>query len=213
MVSGSLKRRSALVPVLGIALVAGGGPASMEGLAAQTADADPFVDTGQVTVGGHPVKYRIQNLPVSSFPDLPDPVGKALTARGCVIPQTYEAHRPENVVHASLERAGSRDWAVLCSVQGQVSLLVFFADASPAQPEVLATMKATDRLQPRDVSGELGFNWGIDPAPPKRIHDAQAGMTHRPEPPDHDSLADSVIDHRTVYHLFRGGAWEQVAVE
>ena len=88
---------------------------------------DPLNVSGQVTVDGRPIPYLIRHLPVNAFPQLPAAVQDALTRRGCLIPQTYEAHQPENVVHASLERHGSSDWAVLCSVDGTVSLLVFFA--------------------------------------------------------------------------------------
>ena len=84
-------------------------------------------------IDGHPTPYLIRHLPVSSFPDLPPAVQEQLDRRGCLIPQTYEAHQPENVVHASLERPGSSDWAVLCSAQGTVSLLVFFGSGS-SQP-------------------------------------------------------------------------------
>jgi hypothetical protein len=181
--------------------------------ALQLLPASNLVETGKIPVGDRQTPYRIRNLPVSSFPELPQSTAAALVARGCVIPQTYEAKRPENVIHASLERPGSSDWAVLCSVHGEVSLLVFFASASPEQPFVLAQSAATDRLQSHDPSGELGFSWGIDPASPQRVHEAQSSMTHRPPPPDHDCVADSIIDHRTVYHLYRNGAWETVEVE
>jgi hypothetical protein len=180
---------------------------------AQSFQPSSLVETGQVSIAGREVSYRIRNLPVSSFPELPHAVVETLMARKCLIPQTYEAHRPENVVHASLERPGSSDWAVLCSAQGKVSLLIFFASASPTQPTVLAEAAMIDRLQAQDLSGVLGFNWGIDPASPKRIHEAQAGMEHRPVPPDHDCLADTTVDHQTVYHLYRDGAWEKVDVE
>jgi hypothetical protein len=184
------------------------------GLAAQpAATSSPMVETGQVSVAGHDVPYRIRNLPVSSFPELPAPIAVTLDGLGCVIPQTYEAHRPENVIHASLERPGSVDWAVLCLVKDQVLLLVFFASASAREPEVLATAAKTDRLQPHDATGELGFNWGIDPANPKRIHEAQVGMLHRPPPPDHDCVADSTVDQKTVYHLYQDGAWRKVDVD
>jgi hypothetical protein len=175
--------------------------------------APPFVLTGQLSVAGRAVPYRVRNLPVSSYPELPVAVAEALTARGCLIPQTYEAKRPENVIHASLERAGSSDWAALCATDGKVSLLVFFASGSPATPIILAASAETDRLQAHDLTGELGFSWGIDPASPKRIHDAQAGMAHRPQPPDHDCLADTTLDRQTIYHLYRNGVWEKVDVE
>jgi hypothetical protein len=174
---------------------------------------DSFVDTGHLTVDGHDVVYRIRNLPINAFPELPAPIIEALTSRGCVIPQTYQAKRPENVIHASLEHAGSQDWAVLCSAQDRVSLLVFLASASASKPAVLASVEKTVRLQAHDSGGELGFNWGIDPATPRQVHDAEASLAHRPPPPDHDCVADSIIDRRTIYHLYQDGIWHHVQVD
>ncbi|HME58942.1 MAG TPA: hypothetical protein VKF63_11440, partial [Terracidiphilus sp.] len=150
--------------------------------------------------------YLIRHLPVSSFPDLPDELVALLNRRGCLIPQTYEAHHPENVIHASLERPGSSDWAVLCSAQGTVSLLVFFS-SDPTRLLVLAAAPETERLQAHDPSGVLGFNWGIDPASPEQIRQAQAGLLHRPAPVDHDALADSLVDLHTVYHFYLKNSW------
>jgi hypothetical protein len=165
-----------------------------------------LTESGQIFVAGRATAYFIRHLPVSSFPELPAAVQELLNRRGCLIPQTYEAHGPENVVHASLERAGSSDWAALCSAEGTVSLLVFFSSA-PAQLVVLASAPETERLQAHDRSGVLGFNWGIDPASPEQIREAQAGLLHRPALADHDALADSLLDHRTVYHFFSKNAW------
>ena len=163
-------------------------------------------ESGQVVVDGRSTPYLIRHLPVSSFPDLPLPVQQVLNQRGCLIPQTYEAHQPENVVAARFERPGSLDWAVLCSVQGTVSLLVFFT-SNPDQPFVLASAPETQRLQAHGSSGVLGFNWGIDPASPSQVHQAQSGMAHHPAWVDHDALADSVVDHRAVYHFYEKNAW------
>jgi len=69
-----------------------------------------LTESGQIVVDGHPTHYLIRRLPVSSFPELPADIQDQLNQRGCLIPQTYAAHHPENVVHASLERAGSSDW-------------------------------------------------------------------------------------------------------
>jgi hypothetical protein len=175
-----------------------------------------LTESGQVVVDGHPTAYLIRLLPVSSFPALPAGIQDQLNQRGCLIPQTYEAHRPENVVHASLERPGSSDWAVLCLEKGTVSLLIFFASKSgpaPAQPFVLASAPETERVQAHDPSGVLGFNWGIDPASPDRIREAQTAMLHRPPRLDHDALADSVIDHRTTYHFYSKSAWTVLDME
>jgi hypothetical protein len=169
-------------------------------------NADKLTESGQTVVAGRSTPYRISHLPVNSFPELPQEIQEQLNQRGCLIPQTYQAHHPENVVHASLERPGSSDWAVLCSAQGTVSLLVFLASA-PAHPSVLASAPGTQRLQAHDPAGVLGFNWGIDPASPERVRDAQASMEPRPPLLDHDALADSIVDHRTVYHFYAKGVW------
>ena len=161
-------------------------------------------ETGQIVLAGHVTAYRIRHLPVSSYPAIPARIADQLNQRGCLIPQTYEAHAPENVVHASLQAPGSSDWAVLCSAQGTVTLLVFFAEI-PVQ--VLATAPETERLQTHDATGTLGFNWGIDPAAPVRVHEAQSSLDHRPALLDHDALADSVIDHRTIYHYYSKSVW------
>jgi hypothetical protein len=174
---------------------------------------DPLAKTGTVLIAGRATPYLIRNLPVSSFPDLPQEIAASLTAMDCLIPQTYEAHRPENVIHASLKSPGSSDWAVLCAAHGQVSLLIFFAGSNANKPNILSAVAETSRLQPHDATGQLGFNWGIDPASPRRIHDAQAGMTRRPPMLDHDCLADSTLDRQTVYRLYRNGAWETVETE
>lgn len=152
--------------------------------------------------------YLIRHLPPSSFPQLPTSVQNELNRRGCTIPQTYEAHGPENVVQASFERKGSVDSAVLCSAHGTVSLLVFFADA--ANPAVLASAPETERLGPTGAIGQagvLGFNWAIDTATPERVHQAQAGMRRRPAMLDHDALVDLQIDQKTVYRYYSGKAW------
>jgi hypothetical protein len=166
----------------------------------------PLNVSGQIVIAGQSIPYLIRHLPISSFPGLPDELATLLTRRGCLIPQTYEAHHPENVVHASLERPGSSDWAVLCSAEGTVSLLVFFSSA-PDKLLVLSAAPETERLQPHDPSGVLGFNWGIDPASPEQIRQAQAGLLLRPAPVDHDALADSLIDRRTIYHFYLKNAW------
>jgi hypothetical protein len=166
----------------------------------------PLNESGHVVVDGRSAPYLIRRLPVSSFPEIPEELATLLNRRNCLIPQTYEAHRPENVIHASLERAGSSDWALLCSSQGTVSLLVFFSSA-PASLLVLSSARETERLQAYDATGSLGFNWGIDPASPEQVHQAQSGLEHRPARVDHDALADSVVDGRTVYHFYLKGAW------
>lgn len=164
-----------------------------------------LVHSGQITVDGHSASYRIRHLPVSSFPDLPEKVADQLNRRGCLIPQSYAAHHPENVVNGSLERNGSSDWAVLCSAQGTVSLMVFFGGA-PSAPVILTTSPETRRLQRHDTTGELGFNWAIDGTSPEALQQVR-NLDPRPPAIDHDALADSIVDRRTVYRFYSEHAW------
>ncbi len=172
-------------------------------------ESSSMLSTGTLLVNGAPTAFVIRRLPVSSFPALPDQIAAELAARNCMIPQTWQAHRPENVVEGSFERSGSQDWAILCSANGQTSLLVFFASGSANQPVALAHNAELSRLQPHNASGELGFNWGIDAATPKQLHDALDGR----QQPNHDSIADSVIDRTTLYHLYSNGKWVQFRVD
>ena len=172
-------------------------------------DKQQLVESGTAVVDGQRAEYRIRRLPVSSFPDLPSGIADLLSQRECLVPQTYAAHHPENVIHASLERSGSSDWAVLCSAQGTVSLLVFFGSASE-RPIVLSSALETKRLQRHDSTGVLGFNWAIDPASPEMVHHAENGMPKKSPPLDHDAVADSVVDRRTIYRYFIKGAWSLV---
>ncbi|WP_348264381.1 hypothetical protein P8935_07555 [Telmatobacter sp. DSM 110680] len=165
-----------------------------------------LTETGKTSLDGQTASYLIRRLPASSFPDLPDAIADLLDQRGCMVPQTYQAHRPENVIHASFESPGSSDWAVLCSAHGNVDLLVFFA-RSPGKPVTLASVPELERLQRHDSSGVLGFDWGIDPASPQQVREAQAGMEHHPPLLDHDALEDTVLSGKSIYHFFTRNAW------
>jgi hypothetical protein len=200
----------AWIGVAAAALALGGLPAGGQtaGNAGEGAS-DPLNERGTIPVGGHAAPYLIRHLPVSAFPRLPAVVQTELNRRGCLIPQTYEAHAPENVVEASLERPGSKDWAVLCSANGTVALLVFF-ESSGATASVLATAPETERLQAHGAAGLLGFDWGIDRATPAEVRETQAGMRHPAARLEHDALADSPIDEKTVYHYYAGNAWTVV---
>lgn len=165
-----------------------------------------FNESGKTTVEGKAVSYLIRRLPVDSFPDLPDAVATTLTQRGCLIPQTYQAHHPENVIHASFDRSGSSDWAVLCSAHGMVELLVFFARI-PGKAMTVESVPELERIQRHGSTGVFGFDWGIDPVSPKRVREAQSGLEHHAAQVDHDALADTVLNEKTSYHFYSHEKW------
>ena len=175
----------------------------------QSGGLETLNESGKTTVDGRTISYLIRRLPASSFPDLPDAIAEVLDQRGCMIPQTYQAHRPENVINASFERPGSSDWAVLCSTHGNVELLVFFARTAN-KPMTLASVPELHRLQRHGSTDVLGFDWGIDFASPQQIREAQAAMEHHPPLLDHDALADRVLNQKTVYRFYTHSAWTVV---
>lgn len=168
-----------------------------------------FNESGKTTADGRTVSYLIRRLPVDSFPDLPENIAAVLSQRGCLIPQTYQAHHPENVIQGSFEHPGSSDWAVLCSEHGKVDLLVFFGH-SQGKPVILASAPELERIQRHGSSGVYGFNWGIDPASPAQVREAQAGMQHHLPMLNHDALVDTVLNVKSVYHFYVHNAWTVV---
>lgn len=178
--------------------------------AAPQPDSNRLNTRGQIVIDGQVSPYIIRRLPVTSFPDLPESIQTVLDRRGCLVPQTYEAHHPENVIRGSFEDKNSSDWAVLCSANGTVSLLVFFTSRDPDDPFTIASAPETERLHARNATNVLGFDWAIDPATPNQVRDAQATLPHRPPAVDHDALADSTVDGRTIYHFYAKSNWTQL---
>jgi len=182
-------------------------PPSRLGQTVSETPSQSMLEQGKSVVAGRAVEYQIRRLPVSSFPELPAAVAAVLEQMGCMIPQSYAARHPENVIHGSLEAEGTLDWAALCSVNGTVRLLVFF-NSRPTDPILVTATTEKQRLQVHDASGMLGFGWGIDAASPERVHQAQAGLGHRPPRILHDALADTFIDHPAVYRLYDASGWK-----
>ena len=159
------------------------------------------VETGFATIAGHPhTRYSIRLLPVSSFPQLPAVVAQQLDAKGCMIPQTFEARAPENVISGSFEKKGSSDWAALCSVHGTSTLYVFFA-SDLAHPVALRSQPDALWLG-KEWGADYGSAWGIatHPARLMRPHDQY----------DHDGIEDAFVEQSHVVHYFRDGHWTKM---
>lgn len=146
------------------------------------------------------LRYSIRLLPVSSFPQLPSQVAAWLTNKGCMIPQTYLAHGPDNVISGSFEKAGSSDWAVLCSVKGTSTLYVFFGSnlSKPidlrSQPDNLWL-----GIDPAWMS-DYGSAWGIATRP--------SVVMPRQDNLDHDGIDDTNLNQSTTTtHYYNDGHW------
>lgn len=141
--------------------------------------------------------YRIRLLPVSSYPQLPATIAQQLTEKGCMIPQTYEAREPENVIHGAFEREGSSDWAVLCSVNRVTTLYVFFqSDLSHA---IALRRQPDSQWLGVEWSLDYGSAWGIA-ARPARLMPSKARA-------DHDGIEDAFVEQSSTVHYFQNGRW------
>ncbi len=154
---------------------------------------------------GAEVVYRIRLLPLASFPGLPPAVVAQLDQKRCMVPQTYEARAPENVFHGALERKGSDDWAVLCSVNGTTTLYVFFQSRFTA-PMALRQQRDTEWLG-AEVLGAYGSAWGIALRHPSQVAIARSSAFANRNNLDHDGIEDAFIEKSSTTHYFQNGSW------
>jgi hypothetical protein len=124
-------------------------------------------------------------------------VAQQLEQKGCMIPQTYEAREPENVIHGSFEKKGSEDWAALCSVRGTTTLYVFL-QSNLANPIPL-------RHQPD--SQWLGVEWSLDYGSAWGIATRPARLMPGSASAEHDGIEDAFIEQSSTIHYFQNGRW------
>jgi hypothetical protein len=163
-----------------------------------------FQQMRSLDVLGDVVHYRIRLLPVSSFPDLPEPVAAQLRGRGCMIPQTFEAQAPENVVHGSFRAAGSTDWAVLCSVSGSTTLYVFLGGQFDA-PVALRSQPDTTWLGAEPGSKIYGSAWGIAVRSAANLRSTR--QLHGTAIFDHDGIEDARLENSASVRYLQDGRW------
>jgi len=89
---------------------------------------------------------RIVRLPPTAFPQLPRNVIGELQHRGCTVPQGTFTKKPHNVIRGEFAKPGQTDWAVLCSVKGVSTILVFW-NGSGNRPGALAPTEDRNFLQ------------------------------------------------------------------
>ena len=162
------------------------------------------IESGQgQSPAGQGIAYRIRLLPIASFPALPASISAELARRQCMIPQSFEAQQPENVIHGSFRAPGSSDWAALCSAQGSTTLLVFLA----GQPEPIALRTQPDSawLGAEPGSANFGSSWGIAVLSADELR-ASPGL-RRNAPIDHDAIEDARLERSLSVRYYSGGRW------
>jgi hypothetical protein len=170
---------------------------------APASSAQPAVDLQQQF---DVAERRIVRLPPTAFPELPGNVVRKLEHRGCSIPQTAYTKGPHNVIRGEFSKPGQTDWAVLCSVKGASTILVFW-NGSAKNPAELAQME--DRIYLQGITPEqIGFSRGISAVGKDfimRHYDAYGGP--QPPPIDHQGIDDAFIEKASVVWYFYAGKW------
>jgi hypothetical protein len=152
---------------------------------------------------------QIVRLPPTAFHLLPKAVVGELQRRGCTIPQTGFSQAPGNVITGEFAKRGQKDWAVLCSVKGASSILVFW-NGSAQNP---ADLGSADDLNYLQGSGgdKIVYSRGIGVVGDKVITEHyQAYGGPKPPPIDHDGIDDAFLEKASVVQYFFNGKWMQL---
>ncbi|QEE27093.1 hypothetical protein FTW19_03140 [Terriglobus albidus] len=145
-------------------------------------------------------------LSPSAFRELPAGVSADLKQRGCLIPQSGDNGKPNNVIRGEFARPGQMDLAVLCSVRGVSSILVYRKGENRA-PASLATRADRNYLE-TDFQGRQIFVRAIQPVGQDFIlehYRAYGG----PKPPaiDHQGIEDEFLEKASIVWYFERGRW------
>ena len=150
---------------------------------------------------------RIVRLSPTTFQELPRNVVRELQSRGCRIPQTAYSKKPHNVIKGEFAKPGQIDWAVLCSVKGVSTILVFW-NGSDANPASIASMEDRNFLQTIN-STDPGFSRSISPVG-KDFITRHYDPYFAPKPPssiDHQGIDDAFIEKGSSVWYFHARKW------
>jgi len=146
-------------------------------------------------------------LPPGDFPHLPKSVRDDLDARGCTIPQVYCGNcKPHNVISGHFKHPSQVDWTVLCSIDRQSTLLVYWGGSAESVSELSTT---ADKRWLQGMGGDIiGFSHGIYTVDAKYITD-HAHWYGGELPPhlDHDGIDEAFVEKASSVHYWYEGEW------
>jgi hypothetical protein len=148
---------------------------------------------------------RIVRIAPSAFPGLPRNLSGELERRGCTIPQGVRTGR-DNVARGEFQRAGQTDWAVLCSIKGVSTILVFW-NGSEKGPAELFPREDRDFLQSAG-GDDIVFSREISAVGKdfiERHYEAYGGQ--EPPPIDHQGIDDAFLGKASVTYYFYNRKW------
>jgi hypothetical protein len=149
---------------------------------------------------------EITRLRPSDFPELPRNIVQDLQRRGCSIPQVPIVKGRQNVIKGQFAKPGQTDWAVLCSLNGSSTILVFW-NGSEKNPAQIETQNEQDSLQGW-TNNKMVFSRKLDPAAKAYImrqYEAFGGV--KPPPIDHQGINDVFVGKASVVLYFYQGKW------
>ena len=126
---------------------------------------------------------------------------RELQRRGCTIPQPPSASKLHNVISGAFAKPGQTDWAVLCSLKGVSTILVFW-NTSEKNPAEIATME--DRTFLQGISPErIAYSRAISTVGKDfimRHYNAYGGSMSPPI--DHQGVDDAFLEKASVTWYF-----------
>ena len=148
---------------------------------------------------------QIVRLPPAAFRELPGAVVRELERRVCTIPQTVPERRL-NVVRGEFSKPLQADWAVLCSVAGTSSILIFW-NGSANNPAEVAPVKDIDMLQ-SDGGDRIVYSRDISAVGRTYILEHyQAYGGPAPPPINQQGINDAFVGKASVVHYLFEGKW------
>jgi len=152
----------------------------------------------------------IRRLRPAAFPVLPGLVRVELERRGCTMPQDATNPEKHNVIRGQFARRGQFDWAVLCSVKGASSILVFWNGSAKA-PASIAPSEDSRWVQSLG-QGKSGYSRRIAAVGRAVIlsHYHAYGGQKPPSPLDHQGIDDAFVGKASVTYYFHRGKWLQL---
>jgi hypothetical protein len=152
---------------------------------------------------------NIVRLKPAAFPNLPAAVRAYLEKRTCTIPQSPEVdEQPNNVVRGRFTSVAQQDLAVLCSVKGVSTVLVFRGSTASDVAE-LAAMEDKGFLQTTGPN-TIAFSRVIGVAGPAAIrtyYKEFGGTAPLPSRLDHDGINDAFMGKASIVRYWFGGKW------
>ena len=150
-----------------------------------------------------------RRLAPAMFAALPRPVRVDLERRGCTIPQVWYQKTPGNVISGHFRTPTATDWAVLCSVKGVSTILVYFKGRADSVAELGS---APDKNYLQSVGdGKIGYSRAIGVVDSSVIRSAYEDGGAELPPLDHEGIDDAFVEKASVVWYWYQGKWLQLS--